>query len=126
MDLGLWSHNQDRRVGTTGLVGAVRRYEQRWRRVHIPAVSLQFIDGFGSGGWPAGGDVHVRPPLHLNQGIPFLCVGGWCHVCLTRVRLTVQELLRTRGSDQLQDADSSRIKVYVRKAGHLPDTMVGE
>ena len=54
------------------------------------------------------------------------CVGFWCHVCLTRVRLTVQELLRTRGSDQLQDADSSRIKVYVRKAGHLPDTMVGE
>eukprot|EP01046_Picozoa_sp_COSAG06_P099692 COSAG06_NODE_45807_length_352_cov_0.462451_1_plen_45_part_10 len=45
--MGLWSHNQDRRVGTTGLVGAVRRYEQRWRRVHIPAVSLQFIDGFG-------------------------------------------------------------------------------
>ena len=40
--------------------------------------------------------------------------------------LTSQELLRTRGSDQLQDADSSRIKVYVRKAGHLPDTMVGE
>ena len=48
------------------------------------------------------------------------------HVCLTRVRQIVQELLRTRGSDQLQDADSSRIKVYVRKAGHLPDTMVGE
>ena len=60
MDLGLWSRNQDRRVGTTGLVGAVRRYEQWWRRVHIPAVSLQFIDGFGSGGWPAGGDVHGR------------------------------------------------------------------
>ena len=27
-----------------GLVGAV----------HIPAESLQFIDGFGSGGWSAG------------------------------------------------------------------------
>ena len=45
---------------------------------------------------------------------------------LRRKAQTVQELLRTRGSDQLQDADSSRIKVYVRKAGHLPDTMVGE
>ena len=47
-------------------------------------------------------------------------------MCLTRVRQIVQELLRTRGSDQLQDADSDRIKVYVRKAGHLPDTMVVE
>ena len=80
----------------------------------------------GRGCARAGGLPHVRPPLYLNQGIPFLCVGFWRHVCLTRVRQIVQELLRTRGSDQLQDADSSRIKVYVRKAGHLPDTMVGE
>ena len=42
------------------LAAVERRYEQRWRRVHITAVSLQFIDGFGSGGWPAGGDVHGR------------------------------------------------------------------
>eukprot|EP01043_Picozoa_sp_COSAG02_P113694 COSAG02_NODE_49953_length_323_cov_1.241071_1_plen_53_part_10 len=26
--------------------------------MQIPADSLQFIDGFGSGGWSAGGDVH--------------------------------------------------------------------
>ena len=55
MDLGLWSHNQDRRVGTTGLVGAVRRYGQRWRRVHIPADSLQFIDGSAAAVGPRAG-----------------------------------------------------------------------
>ena len=42
-----------------------------------------------------------------------LCIGVMC--VLTCVSHIVQELQRTCGSDQLQEADSSRIKVYARK-----------
>ena len=78
--------------------------------MHIPAESLQFIDGFGSGGWSAGGDVHGREacptfvhPCTSTRESPFflvLCIG----TCACMVPF-VQELLRTRGSTQLQDVD---------------------
>eukprot|EP01046_Picozoa_sp_COSAG06_P010116 COSAG06_NODE_546_length_14441_cov_126.817947_1_plen_59_part_00 len=54
-----------------------------------------------------------------------LSVACACGICLPRKTAHAQAL-PPRGSDQLQDADSNRIKVYVRKAGHLPDTMVRE